>query len=84
MFLFKNIIKKRSGSFLQLLFLFLIIGSSSFIRAQLTQVDDFGENKGNLKMYYYQPKTLSDTTKVPLVLVLSPRLPDMGHVYASV
>ena len=40
---------------------FLIIGSSSFIRAQLTQVDDFGENKGNLKMYYYQPKTLSDT-----------------------
>lgn len=70
MFLFKNIIKKRSGSFLQLLFLFLIIGSSSFIRAQLTQVDDFGENKGNLKMYYYQPKTLSDTTKVPLVLVL--------------
>lgn len=45
---------------------------SLFSSAQnnLTQVEEFGANKGNLKMYAYIPNNISNTTKTPLVFVL--------------
>ena len=61
---------KRSCIYLQLLFLFLSLSSCSNAQTQLFQIKDFGENKGNLKMYNYVPANLPESTKVPLVLVL--------------
>lgn len=54
------------------LLIIFFIYSSVFGVAQsnLTRVEDFGENKGNLKMYTYIPKKLNTTKPVPLVFVL--------------
>lgn len=39
--------------------------------SQLVEVKDFGKNPGNLKMYMYQPSSVTDTMKnVPLVVAL--------------
>ncbi len=48
---------------------FIIFSTISFSQ-NLNQVLEFGENKGNLKMYTYIPKKLNIKTPVPLVLVL--------------
>lgn len=54
------------------LFLIVCLFFSLFSSAQntLTQVEDFGANKGNLKMYAYIPNKISKNTKTPLILVL--------------
>jgi len=36
----------------------------------ITEIENFGSNPGNLKMYYYKPKNLPDSVKVPVVFVL--------------
>lgn len=52
-------------------FLIILTGVSFIVVGQdLAQVDDFGPNKGNLKMYHYVSSNLSPEQKVPLVLVL--------------
>ena len=52
-------------------FLIIFTGVSFIVVGQdLAQVDDFGPNKGNLKMYHYVSSNLSPEQKVPLVLVL--------------
>ncbi|MFL3662417.1 MAG: alpha/beta hydrolase family esterase [Flavobacteriales bacterium] len=61
---------KRSCVYLQLLFLFVALSSCSNSQVQIVQVKDFGENKGNLKMYNYVPENLPESTRVPLVFVL--------------
>jgi poly(hydroxyalkanoate) depolymerase family esterase len=43
---------------------------STSLAQQLTQVQSFGSNPGNLKMYVYTPANLDTTKKVPLVVVL--------------
>lgn len=49
----------------------LIFFSPTFFYAQdLEQIENFGENKGNLKMYLYVPPTLNLNQPVPLVCAL--------------
>ncbi|MFB0926080.1 MAG: PHB depolymerase family esterase [Vicingaceae bacterium] len=42
---------------------------SGFSQTDLTQVVDFGKNKGNLKMYQYIPKNIDESNTIPLVVV---------------
>ncbi|MDF1672464.1 MAG: PHB depolymerase family esterase, partial [Vicingaceae bacterium] len=39
-------------------------------QSDISRIEDFGENKGNLKMYSYIPKKLNTSKPVPLVFVL--------------
>src|SRR6478609_7211453 len=39
-------------------------------KSELTEVENFGTNTGNLKMYKYDPFTQKDNIKRPLVVVL--------------
>lgn len=53
------------------LFFFLLILSPVFsFGLDITEVEDFGSNPGNLRMYYYKPKNLPDSVKAPVVFVL--------------
>ena len=52
------------------LIIFLIFGHYGFSQNNLQKIEDFGENKGNLKMYTYIPKNLNREKPVPLVFVL--------------
>ena len=36
----------------------------------ITEIENFGSNPGNLKLYYYKPKNLSDSLKAPVMFVL--------------
>lgn len=56
----------KNLTFILFLF-FLVVGSA---QSDLTKIEDFGENKGNLKMYSYIPNNLNTTKPVALVLVL--------------
>lgn len=54
--------------FLAFIFLFF---TSFFSFSQLVEIKDFGKNPGNLKMYLYQPTSVSDTMKnIPMVVAL--------------
>jgi predicted peptidase len=53
-----------------ILLLLLTIGSIGFSQRDIVKVNDFGKNKGNLKMYQYVPANLDNSTKVPLVVVV--------------
>jgi poly(hydroxyalkanoate) depolymerase family esterase len=61
---------------LQKTFVLLLIavwcsGSDYLIAQTLKEADDFGENPGNLRMFYYQPASVSTAKpKTPLVVVL--------------
>ena len=48
---------------------FLLSSLFSFTQNELIKVEDFGENKGNLKMYHYVPANLNSTKPIPLVIV---------------
>lgn len=52
---------------LAFLFVFLFFTS---LAHQLTEIDNFGSNPGNLKMYYYRPAHLDTTKEIPMVIVL--------------
>ena len=52
------------------LIVFVLISFLGFTQSDLLRVEDFGENKGNLKMYTYIPKQLNTEKPVPLVFVL--------------
>jgi len=52
------------------LIIFVLLSVSGFTQNDLTQIEDFGENKGNLKMYTYIPKNLKIKNPIPLVFVL--------------
>jgi len=52
------------------LIIFLFLTYSAFSQNNLKKVEDFGENKGNLKMYTYIPENLNREKPVPLVFVL--------------
>lgn len=52
------------------LIVFVLIPFLVYSQNDLTKVDDFGENKGNLKMYTYIPKQLNTEEPVPVVFVL--------------
>ncbi|MCB0380613.1 MAG: PHB depolymerase family esterase [Flavobacteriales bacterium] len=54
--------------FLLIIYLFTNLYSSA--QHLLTQIEDFGINKGNLKMYAYIPNNLESVEKIPLVFVL--------------
>lgn len=54
---------------LQLYILITLVPLFSF-GLDITEVENFGSNPGNLKMYYYKPKNLPDSAKVPVVFVL--------------
>lgn len=54
----------------RLLIIFLTFSIFSFAQHTLTQIEAFGLNKGNLKMYAYIPKNMDKTEKIPLVFVL--------------
>lgn len=58
---------------IRFLFLFLLFQSSVFVYGQqmetLTQIENFGYNPGNLKMFFH-PLSKKDTNKLPLVVVL--------------
>jgi poly(hydroxyalkanoate) depolymerase family esterase len=47
--------------------LFFSVNSLAF---DITEIENFGSNPGNLKMYYYKPKNLVDSLKAPVVFVL--------------
>ncbi len=53
-----------------LLIICLFSGLVSSAQNTLTQIEDFGTNKGNLKMYSYVPDNIDNTRKIPLVFVL--------------
>lgn len=54
-----------------LLVIFLLFLSTYGIsQSDLSRIENFGENKGNLKMYTYIPKKLNTSKPVPLVFVL--------------
>lgn len=53
-----------------ILIFFTLLSSYSFTQSDITKVEDFGENKGNLKMYTYIPQNLNLEKPIPLVLVL--------------
>jgi poly(3-hydroxybutyrate) depolymerase len=52
------------------LIIFVLFSISSFAQNGLTKIDDFGENKGNLKMFTYIPKNLKIENPIPIVFVL--------------
>lgn len=54
----------------RLIFILLITVYYPVFTQNITKIDDFGENKGNLKMYTYFPENLPSNQKIPLVLVL--------------
>ncbi len=51
------------------LFSALIFSACSFA-LDITEIENFGSNPGNLKLYYYKPKNLVDSLKAPVVFVL--------------
>lgn len=53
-----------------LLIICLFFGLISSAQNTLTQIEDFGLNKGNLKMYAYIPDNIDKQKKIPLVFVL--------------
>lgn len=53
-----------------LLFSLVSIFSLFGFSQNLTKIDDFGQNKGNLKMYTYIPDNLNPNKSTPLVFVL--------------
>ncbi len=50
-------------------FIFFISSLIAFSQSDLTEVIDFGKNKGNLRMYQYIPNNLDESHPVPLVIV---------------
>ncbi len=56
---------------MRVILIFLLLGISNFTFSQnITEVKDFGENKGNLKMYTYIPKKLNYNRSASLVVVV--------------
>ena len=53
-----------------LLVTYLFLSFYSSAQRVLTQIEHFGANKGNLKMYAYIPENLNSVEKIPLVFVL--------------
>ncbi|MCB0401258.1 MAG: PHB depolymerase family esterase [Flavobacteriales bacterium] len=51
-------------------FILTLTAFSTAFSQDLTPIDDFGDNPGNLKLYTYIPKNLNTAEPVPLVLVL--------------
>ncbi len=47
----------------------LSLSFTAISQYDLTEVADFGTNKGNLKMYHYTPENLDELSPVPLVVV---------------
>ena len=52
------------------IYFFVLLNTSIFGQNKVEPVKHFGQNKGNLKMYTYIPKSLDTTIEVPLVVVL--------------
>ncbi len=52
-----------------LVIIVILFSLHSFAQNELIEVKDFGENKGNLKMYTYIPQNLTMNKSVPLVIV---------------
>lgn len=52
------------------LILFLLLYLLSYSQSDLTRIEHFGENEGNLKMYTYTPKSIATLKKTPLIFVL--------------
>jgi len=48
----------------------ILYSSSLFSQNNLTQIKDFGDNAGNLKMYTYIPNNLNTNKSVPLVIAI--------------
>lgn len=53
-----------------LLIISLLLSTYGICQSDISRIEDFGENKGNLKMYTYIPKRLNTKKPVPLVFVL--------------
>jgi poly(3-hydroxybutyrate) depolymerase len=52
------------------LIFFLFFYVAVFAQSELTKIEYFGENKGNLKMYTYIPSNLNIQKPIPIVYVL--------------
>ncbi len=52
------------------LFILSLVSISLIAQENLTEIKDFGKNKGNLKMYTYVPENLDHNKKIPLVVVI--------------
>lgn len=51
-------------------YIFLLLSLTLFAQNKPNSIKDFGENKGNLKMYTYVPKNLDTSKTVPLIVIL--------------
>lgn len=52
------------------LIILVLLSVGGFSQNGLTKIEDFGENKGNLKMYTYIPNNLKIENPIPIVFVL--------------